>query len=465
MTSSNNSIETIAAIATPIGVGGISVIRISGPESFTFVDRIFRGKIRVADADTHTIHYGNIVTFGNAVVDTVLISVFKNPHSYTGEDVCEISSHGGYFVSAMILDLLYAAGASAAQPGEFTLRAFLNGKLDLVQAEAVADLIHSKSEKSHKTSIEQLNGRLSKYTKDLRQEIIEISSLLELELDFSQEGIELVEKSTVVEKLVNLQKRIEILIESYSTGKHIREGVRVSLVGKPNAGKSSLLNALLEEERAIVSHIPGTTRDTIEESLLIGGLEFIFTDTAGLRESGDIIEQEGIKRTTSTVQSSDIVVVVVDSSVPISNEDLLLYKKVQHLLPVLSEKVYLLNKSDITLPDFDESFIDQNYKKIWVSCKTGTGLSNFKETLKAIALPNYDSLESSVLVNNLRHKLAFENALDGIKLSIESIKQGLSDDFVSVDLRRAVDYLGEIIGITTPDEILNNIFSKFCIGK
>lgn len=465
MSSSNTSIETIAAIATPIGVGGISVIRISGPESFSLVDRIFRGKIRVVDADTHTIHFGNIVNFENAVVDTVLISIFKHPHSYTGEDVCEISSHGGYFVSALILDLLYVAGAKAAQPGEFTLRAFLNGKLDLLQAEAVADLIHSKSEKSHKTSIEQLNGRLSKYTKDLRQEIIEICSLLELELDFSQEGIELIEKSTVTEKLINLQKRIEVLIASYSTGKFLREGVKVSLVGKPNAGKSSLLNALLEEERAIVSHIPGTTRDTIEESLQIDGLEFIFTDTAGLRESGDIIEQEGIKRTASTVQSSDIVVVVVDSSVSISHEDLLLYKKVQNLLPQSSEKVYLLNKSDITLPDFDESFIDQKYRKVWISCKTGEGLTDFKEALKQIALPHFDSLESSILVNNLRHKLAFENALEGIKLSLESLKQGLSDDFVSVDLRRAVDYLGEIIGITTPDDILNNIFSKFCIGK
>ncbi len=461
----DTSKDTIAAIATPVGIGGISVIRISGSQSTFVINKIFRGKQNLENADTHTIHFGSVIDQHDEIIDTVLVSIFRNPHSYTGDDVCEISCHGGYYVSQKILDILFGFGIRPAEPGEFTLRAFLNGKLDLTQAEAVADLIHSKSEKAHKTSIEQLNGKLSKYTQHLREEILDICSLLELELDFSQEGIELADKDVVVENLDSLSKKIKNLLQTYSNGKRMREGIKVSLVGKPNAGKSSLMNILLEEERAIVSHIPGTTRDTIEEVVIIDGFEFIFTDTAGLRESGDVIEQEGIKRTSTAVQSSDIVAVLIDSSIRVSDEDMGLYKRVQNLLPIDAQKIYILNKSDIKSVELDKSIEKIIFPKVEISCKTGEGIENLKRLLKDIAIPNYDSSEQSIIVNNLRHKIAFENALSGIEMAIKSLKSRMSDDFVAVDLQRAIDYLGEIIGITTPDDILNNIFSKFCIGK
>lgn len=456
---------TIAALATPAGIGGIAVIRVSGNDAFSLVDSLFHGKKKLADAESHTLHFGSILDANNNVVDSVLVSVFRSPHSYTGEDVLEISCHGGYLTSKIILDELYRIGAQPAGPGEFTLRAFLNGKLDLAQAEAVADLIHAKSEQSHRASVEQLHGRLSRYTKNLRQELLDICSLLELELDFSQEGIELTQKSEINLKLENIKERLLEILSTYSSGKHIREGVRVALVGKPNAGKSSLMNTLLEEERAIVSHIPGTTRDTIEESVTIHGLEFIFTDTAGLRESGDIIEQEGIKRTSNTVQSSDIVCVVIDSSEIVTDEDLHLYKRVQDLLPKHAQKIYIYNKADIKHLKFLNSVKKIEFPHIFLSCKTHEGIEEFKKLLYSIALPNFDTSASSVILNNLRHKHAFESALSGIDLAIKSLNDGLSDDFIAVDLRRAIDYLGEIIGITTPDDILNNIFSKFCIGK
>ena len=457
--------DIIAAIATPVGIGGISVIRMSGPQAATRLDRLFKGNTHLNDVQPYTIHYGEIITIDGSVLDTALVSVFHQPHSYTGEDVCEISCHGGYYVAQAILSELYKIGIRPAEPGEFTLRAFLNGKMDLTQAEAVADLIHSKSEKSHKTSIEQLEGRLSKYTENLRQAIIDICSLFELELDFSQEGIEITDKKIALEKLSSIKTKIESLIATYSSGKRIREGVKVAVVGKPNAGKSSLMNILLEEERAIVSHIPGTTRDTIEETIIIDGMEFVFTDTAGLRESGDVIEQEGIKRTSAKVQNSDIVCLVVDSSEPIASSDLEMYNKVQSILPQSALKIYIYNKNDIKSPKFDKSAQKIKFKNVSISCKNGDGIDKLKKMLKDSALPQFDSTESSVVINNIRHKNALENALNGITISMESLKNGMSDEFIAVDLRRAVDYLGEIIGITTPDDILNNIFSKFCIGK
>ncbi len=457
--------DTIAALATPVGIGGISVIRVSGESAIEQTEKIFFSSAKLSSAESHTAHYGTVKNLEREIVDTVLVSLFRNPNSYTGEDVCEISCHGGYFVSQNILQLLFHNGVRPANAGEFTLRAFLNGKLDLAQAEAVADIIHAKSSKSHKTSVEQLTGRLSRYTESLRKEILDICSLLELELDFSQEGIELADKHVAIEKLSAIVTKLNSLIATYNNGKHMREGVRVALVGKPNAGKSSLMNALLKEERAIVSEIPGTTRDTIEETLIIDGLEFIFTDTAGLRESGDIIEQEGIRRTSSTVQSSDIVAVVIDSSLEITEKDAALYKNVENLLPDGAQKIYIFNKTDIKSTQFEQSCAFIKHPAVAISCKSGEGISQLVTLLKDIALPNYDSTAESITVNNLRHKIALENAVKGIEMAIQSLQNNMSDDFVAVDLRTGIDYLGEIIGVTTPDDILNNIFASFCIGK
>jgi tRNA modification GTPase len=462
-TQSHTAADTIAAIATPIGVGGISVIRISGPSSFSTADRIFLGTASLQAAATHTIHYGSIVDpVSRETIDTVLASVFRNPHSYTGENVVEISSHGGYFVCQKILELLYRVGTRPATPGEFTLRSFLNGKLDLAQAEAVADIIHSKTEKSHKASIEQLSGKLSSAVKKLREEILNICSLLELELDFSQEGIELTEKSAIVEKLELIQSSIIALSKSYQEGKFIKEGIRVALVGKPNAGKSSLLNALLQEERAIVSEIPGTTRDTIEESILLEGVEFIFNDTAGLRDSIDTIEIEGIKRTSRVIESSDVILFLFDGSSTMSEEDIAMYFGISSSYGISKSVIWVLNKYDIKNHNSDFSKIES---PLWISCKTHYGLSNLKQQLIKTTVPLHDSASSSITITSIRHKDALDRARASLDNAKAAIQGGLGGDFAAVDLRATLNYLGEIIGLTTPDDILNNIFANFCIGK
>ncbi|MEW5799688.1 MAG: tRNA uridine-5-carboxymethylaminomethyl(34) synthesis GTPase MnmE, partial [Bacteroidota bacterium] len=321
--------ETIAALATPIGIGGISVIRVSGDNSIEIVNSIFNGSVNLTKAQSHTVHFGKIVNNKTrSEIDTVLTTVFHGPHSFTGEDTVEISAHGGYYVSQKILELLYAEGAVPARPGEFTLRAFLNGKLDLSQAEAVSDIIHSKTEKSHHASLEQLSGKLSGYIHNLRTELIDLCSLLELELDFSQEGIELTQKDESIKRINDIQHKIQSMIDSFSQGKLVREGVKVALVGKPNAGKSSLLNILLEEDRAIVSEIPGTTRDVIEESINLGGVEFVFIDTAGIRDSNDKLEKEGIRRSIQNLQRADIVLFVIDCSLPFSVDDSGMYREI-----------------------------------------------------------------------------------------------------------------------------------------
>ena len=459
-----HSSETIAAIATPIGIGGISVIRISGPESFSAVDSLFRGSAKLSRTSSHTIHYGLIVDpVSRETVDNVLVSVFHNPSSYTGEDVVEISSHGGYFVAQKILKLILKLGIRLADPGEFTLRAFLNAKLDLVQAEAVADLIHSKTEKAHKASVDQLSGKLSAVIQQLRSSIVNLSSLLELELDFSQEGIELTEKKAANEKLYNIESTINQILKSYEEGKVIKEGIRVVLVGRPNVGKSSLMNVLLQEERSIVSEMPGTTRDTIEETILLDGVEFIFNDTAGLRDSLDKIEQEGIRRTNKAIEDSDVIILLLDGSLDLTDSETTVYSQISEQYAGSKSLLWVMNKSDIKINKSDAKSLIPN--PIWISCKSHDGIIHLKERLIGAAIPQHDSSVSSVIITNGRHKDALEKALSSIKSARVSIENGLSGEFAALDLRAALNYLGEVIGLTTPDDILNNIFSNFCIGK
>ena len=461
-----NSKETIAALATPVGIGGIAVIRVSGQNAFSIVDSIFNGHSKIDQAISHTIHYGKIFEPGTlSSLDTVLISVFRNPHSYTGEDVVEISVHGGYYVSQKILSVLYAAGARPAQPGEFTLRAFLGGKLDLAQAEAVADIVHAKTEKSHKASVEQLSGKLSKHIVALRSQLLDLCSLFELELDFSQEGIELTDKPETVRRIENIELRIKEMLDSFVSGKLIREGVKVALAGRPNTGKSSLLNILLGEERAIVSDIPGTTRDMIEESIVLGGLEFVFTDTAGLREAFDVIEKEGIRRTIKILQNADLVAFVIDSSLPLTKEDINLYEQIINSLRKDVHVLFILNKSDIRHLEFNPDNLEPKGNFVEISCITHGGINELKQRLVQLSIPIHDSISSSIIITTVRHKEALEQAAKSLQAAKESIQSGLSGDFIAVDLRDALNYLGEIIGLTTPDDILNNIFSHFCVGK
>ncbi len=463
MNNSFSNQDTIAAIATPFGEGGISVIRVSGEKSFEIVDAIFKGKNSIQSSPSHTILYGKIIS-NQTIIDTVLISIFRKPHSYTGENVIEISCHGGYFTAKKILEILLQHQLRLAEPGEFTQRAFLNGKMDLLQAEAVADIIHSKTEQAHKTSIEQLQGRLSHYVEGLRNSLIELCSLLELELDFSQEGIELIQQKTLLNKIDSVIESIKKLLSTYTAGKVFRDGIKVVLVGKPNAGKSSLLNILLNEQRAIVSDIPGTTRDVIEENILIKNVLFRLVDTAGLREAEDVIEREGVRRTELQVENSNIILLLVDCSALPTEEDLQLYKRIKEKVKSKNNNImFLYNKSDIENFEFKTHF--QENPHIYISCKTGKGIEELKNLLIDTAIPNYDSSVSSILINNLRHKSLLESTLKSLANAKSSIEQGMSGDFIAVDMRESLNYLGELIGITTPDDILNNIFSKFCIGK
>ncbi|MDE3057818.1 MAG: tRNA uridine-5-carboxymethylaminomethyl(34) synthesis GTPase MnmE [Bacteroidota bacterium] len=459
--------DTIAAVATPVGEGGIAVIRVSGGNAVALCDSLFAGKKPLLDVPSHTVHHGRFLTGGGETIDEVLVSVFRAPHSYTGEESVEISCHGGMFITNKILYAVLSKGARTADPGEFTLRAFLNGKMDLTQAEAVAALIHAKTEKSHAASLAQLSGGVTRRVEHFRTNLIDLCSLLELELDFSQEGVELTKRDDVIEKLDNTITDIKKFTTSYLYGRVLRDGVKVVLTGKPNAGKSSLLNILLQQNRAIVSEIPGTTRDVIEENLSINGLLVRLVDTAGIRQSEDIIEEESIRRTHEELESASVIAVMIDSSEMMTKNDSELY----HSLLRVSRKnksivIFLLNKSDLTNREFSFDLpLTENESQMFISCLTGDGIPEFKQRLFKISLPNYDSGSSSILLQNERHKVALEKAVEKLDLARQTLANGLSSDFVAVDLRAALDYLGEIIGITTPDDILQNIFSKFCIGK
>ncbi|MCB0730075.1 MAG: tRNA uridine-5-carboxymethylaminomethyl(34) synthesis GTPase MnmE [Ignavibacteriae bacterium] len=446
--------ETIAAIATPIGVGAISVIRVSGEESIQSVDPIFVGKKKLIEMNSHTIQYGKIVSESGEVIDDVLVSVFKNPNSYTGEDSVEISTHGSPLVCNNILARILKQNVRLAEPGEFTKRAFLNGKIDLSQAEAVIDVINSRTNASLKGARNQLDGVLSKKVDSLRESLVNSSSLIELELDFAEEDLEFVSLEKVKREIKNIIEEIEKLIDSYKIGKVIRDGVNVVFVGKPNVGKSSLLNYLVKESRAIVSHIPGTTRDVIREEVSIDGILFKLFDTAGIRITEDEIEKEGVLRSRKAVENADLVILLNDTNSEFPTD---LYDEILHLTD--KEKVIFVdNKIDL-------------YKKILrenhfgISALTGEGVDKFLDHLKEKSFDSNSFSEKNAVVTNLRHKDALEKAREHLLKSIDSIDEKLSGEFISVDLRNAESSLGEIIGKVTTDDILNNIFSKFCIGK
>ncbi|HTR82231.1 MAG TPA: tRNA uridine-5-carboxymethylaminomethyl(34) synthesis GTPase MnmE [Bacteroidota bacterium] len=455
--------DTIAAIATPIGEGGIAVIRVSGSLAIEAADRVFRGSRPLSSAKSHTIHYGKIITDRGDLVDDVLVSVFKNPHSYTGEDSVEISCHGSYYVSQKILETVIASGARLADPGEFTQRAFLNGRMDLMQAEAVADLIHSKTALAHKASMEQLNGRLSAEINSIRQNLIELCSLLELELDFAEEGIKLSDKEKILSVFDETITDIKKLIDSYRFGKLVRDGVKVVLAGSPNVGKSSLLNALLQENRAIVSDIPGTTRDVIEESIAINGVVFRFVDTAGLRETSDHVEKEGVRRSNSQIESSDIILLVVDAADPSLAEKGA--SKVFDVVESYGEKVLIVyNKIDL-LPNGHNIKWPYNSAAVLISCLTKEGIEELTNKIYQRAVTNFDSNSSSVKIQSSRHQELLRKCLSSVVSAKSSQVDDLGGELVAVDLRIALDYLGEIVGLTTSDDVLNSIFSNFCIGK
>jgi tRNA modification GTPase len=466
-----NDFDTIAAIATPVGEGGISVIRVSGPEAFTVADRCFRGKVKLGEAPSHTAHFGQFVDEANKQIDEVVAITFRGPHSYTGEDVVEIGCHGGMFVTRSILSSLLNSGAKIAKAGEFTKRAFLNGRLDLLQAEAVADLIHARSDLSLRSSIAQLQGRLSKQINDVREKLVDTIGLLELELDFAEDGYEFVERKKAKVEVDDAIGRIGLLLDTYRSGKIHRDGVKVVLAGEPNVGKSSLLNLLLNEDRAIVTEIPGTTRDIIEENITIDGVLFRVTDTAGLRYTDDVIEREGVARTRVKVEESDLVLLVLDTSRPVVGADSVLPGEVVDAVQSGAKAcVIALNKIDLN-PNANGEILrtigfPEKTTLVRVSALTGYGMSDLKAAMvKSVLEGRIQSPESSVLVTNIRHFEALKKAHEVLRLVRGSLEKGESSEFVAVDLRIALDSLGEITGKVTTDDILESIFSRFCVGK
>lgn len=466
----DSSNDTITAIATPIGEGGIAVIRVSGPDAISLSAKGFDGRINLAAAATHTAHVGKFQTAAGTVLDEVVTVVFKEPTSYTGENVVEISCHGGVHISEAILKALLEYGARLAKPGEFTKRAFLNGRMDLSQAEAVADLIHAGSERSRRSSLRQLQGELGRQISGLREGLIRAAGLLELELDFAEEGLELADKSNVAGQIREAIATIRELLETYHTGRLYRDGVKVVLAGMPNVGKSSLLNALLKEQRAIVTDLPGTTRDTIEESLSINGLAFRIVDTAGLREAVDRAEQEGVRRSEDQINSSDLLVLVMDGSKPPGAEELKLAERLANDLRGKASTIVAFNKIDLS-PGTNGA-LEQSVSAIQpsatvkVSALTGEGLERLREALVKSALEGHHaSVEDTVTVTNARHYQALTRSAQSLDLALKSLEEGVGGEFVTPDIRAALDLLGEITGAVTTDEILNEIFSKFCIGK
>jgi len=459
--------DTIVALATPSGSGAIAVIRLSGSKALSIAESCFTSvhehKSLLQQA-THTIHLGHIKD-GPKTIDEVLVSIFKNPKSYTGEDVIEISCHGSPFIQQEIIQLLLRLGCRMAKPGEFTLRAFLNGKLDLSQAEAVADLIASDNEAAHQIAMQQMRGGFSSEIAELRQELLNFASLIELELDFSEEDVEFADRTAFKDLLDRIQRVLKQLIDSFAVGNVIKNGVPIAIVGEPNAGKSTLLNALLNEERAIVSEVAGTTRDTIEDEISIGGIGFRFIDTAGIRSTKDAVERIGIKKTFEKIKQAQVVVYLFDAPHYIDNLETIRVEieKIRQRYPQ-KPMLVLANKID-TLGDDQLAQINSFIADVMlISAKTKFGIEQLSEAL--LGLVQTGALRNSeTIITNTRHYDALLKALEEVKKVQYGLEHGLTGDLLAIDIRQALYYFGEITGEVTNDELLGNIFANFCIGK
>lgn len=463
--------ETIVALATASGAGAIAIIRISGQNAIHIGDSIFKSikNKNLTLQKSHTLHLGHIIDEGK-ILDQVLVSVFKGPHSYTGENTIEISCHGSTFIQQQIIQLILRHGAKMAQPGEFTLRAFLNGKLDLSQAEAVADLIASDNEASHQIAMQQMRGGFSTEIAKLREELLNFASLIELELDFAEEDVEFADRTQFHALLTRIEFVLKRLIDSFAVGNVIKNGIPVAIVGEPNVGKSTLLNALLNEERAIVSDIAGTTRDTIEDELNIGGIGFRFIDTAGIRETKDVVESIGIQKTFEKIEQAQVVL-YMSPLAPKGGIDLKVLnieiEKIKNKYP-LKTIIIVINKSDLISIEESKKLNQQletlNLKQIFISAKEKTGIDELKNTL--LSFVNTGTLRNNeTIITNSRHYDALLKALEEIQKVKWSLDSGISADLMAIDIKSALYYFGEITGEVTNDELLGNIFANFCIGK
>ena len=455
--------DTIAAISSAAGNSGIGIIRVSGDEAIEVVDKIFRPankNKKLANVESHTVHYGHIMD-GDKTLDQVLVIVMKNPHSYTGEDTVEIDCHGGMLILKKVLDLVLKNGARTAEPGEFTKRAFLNGRIDLSQAEAVMDLINSKNDFALNSSIEQLKGGVSDAIKDIRKDIIYHIAFIESALD-DPEHISLDGYDEEITKMLNENiNKISKLVNSFDNGRIMKEGINTVILGKPNAGKSSLLNLMLGEDRAIVTDIEGTTRDTLEENINFNGLSLKIIDTAGIRDTEDLVEQIGVNKAKEIAKEGDLIIYVVDGSRELDDND-------REIIKLINDKqaVILVNKSDMdTVINIDELKKDSNRDVILFSAKNGEGMDQLEEEIRNMFYSGKVTYNDQVYITNARHKEALENALESLKQVKNSVDAGMPEDFYSIDLMDAYTDLGLIIGESVEDDLVNEIFSKFCMGK
>ncbi len=463
--------DTIIALATPQGLGAIGVIRLSGASAISIVNRVFKGKDLTRQA-SHTIHYGHIAD-GDLILDEVMISLFRAPKSFTTEDVVEISCHGSPFIAEQIIRLLLKQGARSAKAGEFTLRAFMNGRIDLAQAEAVADLIASDSSSSHKMAIKQMRGGFSTQIQHLRQKLLDFTSLIELELDFAEEEVEFADRRQLLKLVGEIQHHLQPLIASFQLGNVIKNGVNTVIIGRPNAGKSTLLNRLLNEDRAIVSETPGTTRDTIEEVMNIHGIQFRFVDTAGIRSTTDVIEEAGVKRALEKLKQSSVFIYLFDVNHTTPEE---LIDDIQQLKLTNFEGLIVGNKIDTarwwqtarfywTLKNHPATVgLNLQHHLVFISAAAGSKTDLLQHKLYRMVVKG-DGIKAETIVANVRHYEALLKANEALQQVQEAIQDQRTSELVSADLKQALNHLGEISGEVTNEEILGNIFSKFCIGK
>lgn len=468
--------STITAISTPAGTGGIAIIRLSGPDALSIADKVWAG-VKLSSVVSHTAHLGKFINSDGSILDNAVATVFRAPNSFTGEDTVEFSVHGSRWIQRQVVELLVQHGAEPAEGGEFTRRAFINGRLDLAQAEAVADLIEASSKASHRLAMTQMNGQFSKKLNQLRDNLVQLASLLELELDFSEEDVEFADRQRLGYLADDTIKFIEQLTATYKTGKALKEGVPVVIAGAPNVGKSTLLNRLLDEDKAIVSDIPGTTRDVIEDTHEIGGVMFRFFDTAGLRPTDDMVENIGIERARNTIERASIILHIIDPTDDINNHGI---SDLSDLTDISAHSEYsvkadngqiiilLINKTDRLDEVYADNIIRQVKKTfkgriLPISAKTGKGIDKLKELLiDAVSDHNPDT---ELIITNARHQQALIAGAESLKRARQGIEEGLSADFIAQDVREALHHLGTVTGAVTTDTLLSTIFARFCIGK
>ena len=462
--------DTICAISTPPGIGGIAVARVSGPESIMITQSLWKG-VDLSQVKSHTAHLGNILDCDGSVLDQALVTVFKAPNSFTGDNVVEISVHGSKYIQRQLINALISSGARLADPGEFTRRAFISGKLDLAQAEAVADMIASSSKAAHRIAINQMRGGFSKRLSSLREQLLELASLLELELDFSEEDVEFASRKKLLKIAIDVNTEVNRLLHSFKSGSAIKDGIPVAIIGETNAGKSSLLNTVLGDDKAIVSDIHGTTRDIIEDTIEVGDYLFRFMDTAGLRDTTDKIESIGIDRAYSAISHARIVILVIDLTQPLNTQPLqYIHNNIES--DDLTKLIIALNKSDLdgtvlTTNKIREALKDCKISSevtiLPISAKNGTGIDALLKELQKTVAANDET--DNVMITNLRHCEALTKAADSSQRVISGLQDNLSGDLIAQDLRETIFHLGTITGNITSQDILTNIFSRFCIGK